>query len=1019
MYASGGFYDYTIEQSLRFDDGDSPALSKAYGTAQTNTKKLTISVWVKRGNRGLRSTILYAKSGSAAKLSFQTTDKLFFNAFNTGYNGFESNALFRDTTAWYHIVAQADSDGQTGANVNRVWVNGVELDNSKTSAFVPDDTATMLLRNGVTTLVGDDTDGAYHFDGYLAEMHVIDGSIVAPTVFGETKDGIWIPKEYTGSHGNNGFYLPMGATATSGFSADFDGSGDNIRWSSASQFDIASDDDYCLEFYTKGDFEANYSYGIGQYATGGPHFLLQMGANGIIYGYYGNGQANTMGDMTAHLTTTSWHHIAYVRESGTYRLYIDGVQRGTGSGGGTAAFDLSQFNIGDAHPAAGAAHFNGRISNLRFTIGAARYAGGTTFTVPTSTLTNDSSNVKLLAFTTATITADGSTAGITGSITEGDPVFTTDSPFSDLIGDDASSNTNDFIHSGLSFEDIVLDTPTNNFAVGNNLSSYSNNTFAEGNLKVTGSGVNYYNYLSSFGMETGGKYYFEVYSNKRNSSYWAVGICKPESFSHTMSVYNTAGSMALQQGQSVYYLNSEVGSATNRYNSTAYLFSFAIDLDNNIFHFRADGGTWENSGDPAAGTGGYAIASAMQGQTLMPWFGPNGSNYQVLNFGQDSSFAGNKTSGSANAADGNDIGDFYYAPPSGFLALASSNLPEPAIIDGTEHFNTVLYTGNGSSRSITEVGFSPDWIWFKARSAAIAHLFFDSVRGATKYLQVNSTSAEGTGADSQTSFDSDGFSLGADTSTTGVNKNSTTYVAWNWKAGTTASGSEVGNNPAFSSSSNADAGFSIVSYTGTGSAGTVSHGCGAKPTMIIIKNRDQADNWAVYHAGTASDPETDYMILNTVAAVADSANWWNDTAPTDSVFTVGTDHSVNADGEDYIAYCFADVDDYMKASHYIGNNTFNFVYTGFRPAFLMLKKTTASTTYGWQIYDTSRSPINVAALPGMWADTAAAETATTYSINIHSNGFRLTGAGTNQNASGVRYVYFAIADQPAKFSNAR
>ena len=588
------------------------------------------------------------------------------------------------------------------------------------------------------------------------------------------------------------------------------------------------------------------------------------------------------------------------------------------------------------------------------------------------------------------------------------------------IGADTSGSTNHFAvgdTDGLGATDVMLDSPTNNFAVGNSLSSYSNNTFSEGNLKVTGNGVNYYNYLSSMSMETGGKYYFEVYSNKRNSSYWAVGICKPESFSHTMSVYNTAGSMALQQGKQVYYLNSEVDSATNRYNSTAYVFSFAIDLDNNLFHFRADGGTWENSGDPAAGSGGYAIASAMQGVTLIPWFGPNGANYQVLNFGQDSSFANNKTSGSANAADGNGIGDFYYAPPSGFLALASSSLPEPAIINGSEHFNTVLYTGNATgSRAITGVGFSPDFVWAKVRSNTYPHFLANSVVGSTKYLNSNSTDAEATDSTYFTSFDSGGFTIG---SSGGINGNNETFVAWNWLAGTTASGSEVGNNPAFSSSSNSDAGFSIVSYTGTGSAGTVSHGCGAKPTMIMIKNRDQADNWAVYHAGTASDPETDYMILNTVAAVADSANWWNDTAPTDSVFTVGTDHTVNADGEDYIAYCFADVDGYLKASHYIGNNTFNFVHTGFRPAFLMLKKTSASTTYGWQIYDTSRSPINVAALPGMWADTNAAEAATTYSINIHSNGFRLTGAGTNQNASGVRYVYFAIADQPAKFSNAR
>ena len=127
MYASGGFYPYIINQSLRFDDGDAPTLSKAFDAAQTNTKKLTISVWVKRGNLGLRSTILYAISGSAGKLSFQTTDKIYFNAFNTGYNGFESNEVFRDTSSWFHILAQADSADQSGANVNRVYVNGVSI----------------------------------------------------------------------------------------------------------------------------------------------------------------------------------------------------------------------------------------------------------------------------------------------------------------------------------------------------------------------------------------------------------------------------------------------------------------------------------------------------------------------------------------------------------------------------------------------------------------------------------------------------------------------------------------------------------------------------------------------------------------------------------------------------------------------------------------------------------------------------------------------------------------------------
>ena len=814
----GGFYSNSIDQSLRFDDGDTPALSKLYGAAQTNTKKLTISVWVKRGNLGLRSTILYAKSGGAGKLSFQTTDKIYFNAFNTGYNGFESNALFRDTSAWYHIVAQADSDGQTGANVNRVYVNGVELSNNKTSSFVPDDTATMLLRNGVTTYVGDDTDGTYHFDGYLAELNVIDGSVVAPTEFAETKDNIWIPKAYSGSYGDNGFRLTFQGTGTA--------------------------------------------------------------------------------------TTTA---------------------------GNTA-----QTNIGD----------------------------------------------------------------------------------------DQSGNGNNFAVTNLVADDVVPDSPTNNFAVGNPLSSYSNNTFTEGNLKITGSGVNYYSFLSSMGMETDGKYYFEVYSNARYGSYAAIGICKPSSFTHTMSVYNTAGIMAYVQGQYVKYLNNTVGSTANLYDNNPHLFSFAIDLDNNIFHFRTDGGSWENSGDPAGGTGGFAIAAAMQGETLMPFFGPNGAKVQILNFGQDSSFAGTKTTGSASAADGNGVGDFYYAPPSGFLALCSANLPEPDIIDSTEYFNTLLWSGDASqTRSFTGLGFQPDFSWLKIRSGTTQdHQLYDSVRGAGggKSLSSNTTAIEGTVntvSDGDygfvSSFDADGFSVddGAIATTGGyVNHSGRTYVAWNWLAGTAFSNDAGANGATIASSGqvNTTAGFSIVKHDNGSGARTVAHGLSSAPEIIFEKKIDAVGDWIVQY--TVVDGTSDYMRLNTLAAKTDGAN----ALPTPTVYTpyVGG-------GADCLAYCFHSVEGYSKVSHYTGNNTFNFVYTGFRPAFLLLKKTALSQTYGWQIYDTKRSPINVTLLPGFWADQTVQEAANTYLVNIHSNGFELTGSGANQNASGVKYLYIAFAEQPFKYANAR
>jgi hypothetical protein len=200
----------TVNNAIRFEAGDEPSLTKTFLTTQTNTKIMTVSVWVKRANLGIRSSIMFAKSGSSGWLTFLTDDKLYWNPYNTGYNGFKSTRVFRDTSAWYHIVATADSENQSGVNIHNVYVNGEQLTHDGGSSYVPDDTATKFLANGLTTYIGDDTDAStYHFDGYMAEMHVIDGSVVAHTEFGQTDPSTekWIPKTYSGTHGTNGFHL--------------------------------------------------------------------------------------------------------------------------------------------------------------------------------------------------------------------------------------------------------------------------------------------------------------------------------------------------------------------------------------------------------------------------------------------------------------------------------------------------------------------------------------------------------------------------------------------------------------------------------------------------------------------------------------------------------------------------------------------------------------------------------------------------------------------------------------------
>ena len=328
----------------------------------------------------------------------------------------------------------------------------------------------------------------------------------------------------------------------------------------------------------------------------------------------------------------------------------------------------------------------------------------------------------------------------------------------------------------------------------------------------------------------------------------------------------------------------------------------------------------------------------------------------------------------------------------------------------TDYFNTKLYTGNGSTQSITGVGFQPDLLWIRNRlNSGRTARAIDSVRGVGKLLNIAGTADEDTQADTVTSFDSDGFSLGADSSEYGVNDDTGSHVAWSWKAGTsfTNDASVTGIGSIDSSGSVSDAsGFSIVSYTGTGSAGTIKHGLSAAPNFMIVKNRDAARSWNVYFGDS-----TDYMYLNDTAAAADYNEIWNDTTPTTSVFSVGTDNGVNQSGEKYIAYIFADVKGYSKVGgSYTGNGNADgpFIYTGFAPSFVMVKA--SSTTGNWTMFDNKRSPFNFVD-NHLYANTSAAEqTASAGYIDFLSNGFKKTD--TFNNASGETYIYMAFAEHP-------
>jgi len=332
-----------------------------------------------------------------------------------------------------------------------------------------------------------------------------------------------------------------------------------------------------------------------------------------------------------------------------------------------------------------------------------------------------------------------------------------------------------------------------------------------------------------------------------------------------------------------------------------------------------------------------------------------------------------------------------------------------AIDDAEAYFQAKTYTGDGGTPSITfdgDTDMQPDLVWYKSRSNAYSHGLFDVLRGASEQLYAEDTAAEATYS-GVSSFDSDGFTLGTDA---GGNENSATYVAWCWKANGAGSSNTDGSITS-TVSANTTAGFSIVKWTGDDSTATIGHGLGAVPKMIITKRYDASGNWFTYHHSLGN---TKYILLEATDAEATSSNAWNDTSPTSSVFTKAS--ATNIDTGTYIAYCFAEKQGHSKIGSFIGNGDADgpFVYTGFRPAFLIVKRSSASGN-NWLILDNKRDPINQMVL-GLFPDTTNIE-ASGYYWDFTSNGFKVRTGGPGENASDSTFIYMAFAESPLVNSN--
>lgn len=562
------------------------------------------------------------------------------------------------------------------------------------------------------------------------------------------------------------------------------------------------------------------------------------------------------------------------------------------------------------------------------------------------------------------------------------------------LGYDSSGNGNNWTTNNISLTagstyDWMIDSPTpfagssygvGNYSTLNPLQSGSTITLSNANLNVSDSGASGACVASTFAVNSG-KWYWEVTLGNAVSY---VGMSTPQSAGIVVGYLGSAS------GQFIYNPNGASSSwidgivynySTGSTATTNDVIGVAIDFTANTVVFYKNG--------VSMGTFG---SSFLAGRTWSPAFKSNLASTATFNFGQR---------------------PFSYTPPSGFKSLCTFNLPTPTIQNGASYMAATTYTGTGSSLSVSNavnsVSFQPDFVWIKSRSAATDHALYDVIRGTQNRLESNTTDAAVASDNGLTAFGTSGFTVNT---LAQVNTNAATYVGWQWKANGTAVTNTAGSISS-QVSANTTAGFSVVTYTGTGANATVGHGLGVAPSMVIVKRRDSSTNgdWFTYHIALGN---TNAIFLNLTNAASVTSAVWNNTTPTSSAVSIGTSTGVNASGSTYVAYCFAAIAGYSAFGSYTGNGSTDgpFIYTGFRPRFVMVK--CSSTTAAWIVMDTARSPYNAT---NVWLnpDQSTAENSTTEFYDLLSNGFKLRYAGAN-NASGQTFIYAAFAENP--FQNA-
>ena len=1111
---------YYLQSSLRFRRSASGYLERTPSSSGTSSTQATWSMWVKLAQVQNNELGVLFEQGNTSN------DRIFINVRGNGSTypgsiqfGYGISASYRqiitndnatldgpkfvDPSAWYHLVCVLDTPNATQNDRMRIYVNGErQTITYSTLNLCVQSESTVVSSTNVMRIGSNSYSLSNNFDGYLTEYNFVDGQALTPSDFGETDTitGVWKPKEYTGTYGTNGFYLPMKETqqatgfntvlytgtsstqsiANVGFSPDFIWIKRRSGANAHQLYDTVRGAGYVLKSDSTNaeavetafnSFDADgfeIDGGSGSHNLSGESYVAwcwDAGSSTVsntdgsitssvranpasgfsIVTYTGNGSSGTVGHglgsapemiiIKNRNQADGWYVWHQNNGAGIYGyLFLNSTDqvRSSTPQFGTTAPDSSvislTYNTNDWANASGENYVAYCFSEVAGFSKFGSYTGNGSTSGPTVTTgfrpafvmlkiydgTGSASDQWVMLDNTRSASnttdhrlfADSSQAESTGGPVDFlDDGFQLKNSFGNMNASgknyiymafadtrdfqwnfDASGNKNNWtpnnINSNASSEttyDLMSDVPiavdedTANYPTINPVdASMTAGTITNANLTRNSNGANS-NIFTTMGATTG-KYYYELdITGTATTSTAFIGWAQKPYTSATGRFYNWG---------TAEYFN---GSAWSSYGATCTsgdTVGIAIDIDGDTIEFYKNG--------------------VSQGQkTSVGWdttnhLAPTGytSNSQTadinLNFGQR---------------------PFKYTPPTGYKKLNTFNLPDSSITDGSNYMNSVLWTGTGTTTSFTSMGFSPDLVWLKRRDTTSSNFLVDSVRGASQALYANDTTAEVTRASAVTSFDSDGWSMGSD-----FNSSGGSYVTWGWRGSDSTAVTNTDGTITSTVSANPTSGFSVVTWTATSSSQTVGHGLGVAPEIIIMKNRSTTSNWGVFHTVTGSHKLSYLNLTNAQVTPSESA-------PTSSIFNVAqSSATTGTSGHNMVAYCFHSVEGFSKFGSYTGNGSADgpFIYTGFRPAFILEKN--ANSAYGWLLWDTSRSAYNmvtkylVANSSGAEVDTLGASGP---NIDILSNGFKVRDPNPGWNQNGSTHVYMAFAEVPFKNSLGR